>query len=70
MESAAKPLVFKIEKHESRTNGIFSPNPFADDAWTKKEGVITSAKGAHLIIRMDGEASVGKYHPTWEMEYF
>lgn len=36
---------------------------------TPKEGVITSAKGAHLIIRMDGEASVGKYHPTWEIEY-
>jgi len=34
-----------------------------------KEGAITSVNGAHLNIRMDGETTTGKYHPTWEIEY-
>lgn len=31
-------------------------------------GTVTSAAGAHINIRFDGEtASVGPFHPTWEM---
>ena len=34
-----------------------------------REGMITSAAGAKLRIRMDGESYSGIYHPTWEIEY-
>ena len=34
-----------------------------------REGVITSASGAHLNIRMDGDSFSQPYHPTWELEY-
>lgn len=32
-------------------------------------GTITSASGAHLNIRMDGDSFSQPYHPTWELEY-
>lgn len=32
-------------------------------------GTITSARGARIMIRMDGQNRSGPYHPTWEMEY-
>jgi hypothetical protein len=32
-------------------------------------GTITSAKGARLRVRMDGEKHTGIYHPTWAMRY-
>lgn len=32
-------------------------------------GTITSAKGAYLMIRLDGESRPRKFHPTWELEY-
>lgn len=34
-----------------------------------REGVITSAHGAHLRIRLDGDSFSNIYHPTWEIEY-
>jgi hypothetical protein len=34
-----------------------------------REGVITSARGAHICVRLDGDKHPGIYHPTWEMEY-
>ena len=33
-----------------------------------REGTITGANGAHLLIRMDGEGFTQPYHPTWELE--
>lgn len=32
-------------------------------------GTITSAAGACLRVRMDGEKHCGIYHPTWRMRY-
>lgn len=32
-------------------------------------GTITSAAGARLRIRMDGDKHAGIYHPTWAMRY-
>lgn len=32
-------------------------------------GVITSARGGYLRIRLDGEKRIGSYHPTWEITY-
>ncbi len=34
-----------------------------------KTGIITSAKGAKLMIRMDGLKHARPYHPTWELQY-
>ncbi len=34
-----------------------------------KPGTIVGVRGAYLRVRLDGEDSVGNYHPTWEMEY-
>lgn len=34
-----------------------------------REGVITGAKGAHLLIKLDGESDARRYHPTWELRY-
>ena len=34
-----------------------------------KPGVITSARGGGLRIRLDGEKHSVPVHPTWEMEY-
>lgn len=34
-----------------------------------KLGTITAAKGAHLLIRIDGERRSGRYHPTWKLRY-
>ena len=35
----------------------------------KSLGTITSARGPHLRIRLDGEKRPGIYHPTWKIEY-
>ena len=34
-----------------------------------KPGTITGSDGAYLRVRLDGQKRVGKYHPTWEIEY-
>lgn len=34
-----------------------------------RKGVITSARGAHICIRMEGEKHPGAYHPTWMLRY-
>lgn len=26
-------------------------------------------KGAHLMIKLDGESKPRKFHPTWELQY-
>lgn len=36
---------------------------------TEKQGVIASARGGYLRIRMDGEKHARPYHPTWELAY-
>lgn len=32
-------------------------------------GTIVSVEGARLRIKLDGQAHVGLFHPTWEIEY-
>lgn len=32
-------------------------------------GTITSASGAHLNIRLDGQKHALPFHPTWKLEY-
>ena len=34
-----------------------------------QDGTIVSVEGARLRIKLDGQAHVGLYHPTWEIEY-
>lgn len=36
-----------------------------------KPGTILRARGAHIIVQLDGQPSskAGIYHPTWEMKY-
>jgi hypothetical protein len=34
-----------------------------------QRGTITGAKGAHLMILLDGETKPSKFHPTWELHY-
>jgi len=35
-----------------------------------KQGIATSAAGNYFNVRFDGEtASVGPFHPTWEMRH-
>lgn len=34
-----------------------------------REGTITGTYAGKLKIKMDGDKSVGIYHPTWEIEY-
>lgn len=35
-----------------------------------KLGTVTSASGAHINIRFDGEAkATGPFHPTWAIRY-
>ena len=36
---------------------------------TERFGTITGSYGAHLRIRLDGEAHSSVYHPTWRMRY-
>jgi hypothetical protein len=33
------------------------------------EGRITSARGPHIRVRLDGEKRSDVYHPTWKIEY-
>lgn len=32
-------------------------------------GTVTSAEGAHLMIRLDGQRHAMPYHPTWKLEF-
>lgn len=32
-------------------------------------GTITGARGARLLIRLDGQKNSFPYHPTWELSY-
>lgn len=32
-------------------------------------GTITSAEGAHLRVRVDGDKFSLRFHPTWKIEY-
>lgn len=34
-----------------------------------REGVITSFRGAVLMVRLDGEARPVPAHPTWRVQY-
>lgn len=34
-----------------------------------RDGTITSGKGAHVRIRLDGETHTGSYHPTSQIVY-
>lgn len=34
-----------------------------------KPGTITGNRGAHLLIRLDGERKSDLYHPTWRIDY-
>ena len=34
-----------------------------------KEGVVVGADNAYLLVRLDKESYVGRYHPTWKMTY-
>lgn len=34
-----------------------------------KSGTIVGAHRGYLRIRLDGEKSIGNYHPTYELEY-
>ncbi|HHM8388540.1 TPA: hypothetical protein ACRNQE_000141 [Pseudomonas aeruginosa] len=36
---------------------------------TDEHGTITSAKGAHLMIKLDGESRPRRFHPTWALLY-
>ncbi|HDY6857536.1 TPA: hypothetical protein RRC65_006157 [Pseudomonas aeruginosa] len=36
---------------------------------TEERGTITSAKGAHLMIKLDGESRPRRFHPTWALQY-
>ncbi len=42
---------------------------YTGDKAAPRQGVITSATGAHVNIRFDDDPkrSVGPYHPTWEL---
>lgn len=42
---------------------------YTGDRKGAKLGTITGAQGAHLLIRLDGEADAAPYHPTWELRY-
>ena len=35
-----------------------------------KPGTIVGGRGAHLRIKLDGEAKAGIYHPRWHIEYW
>ena len=32
-------------------------------------GTITGARGAHVLIRIDGDKMAKPFHPTWNLEY-
>lgn len=34
-----------------------------------REGTIKKAYGQYLGIRLDGEKQIGRYHPTWALQY-
>lgn len=34
-----------------------------------KTGRITGSRGAHLLVRLDGDTRTSALHPTWEVEY-
>ena len=32
-------------------------------------GTITGTRGAHILVRLDGDTESKPYHPTWEIQY-
>lgn len=34
-----------------------------------KKGTVIGARGAYLLIMLDGEKQAMLYHPTWKIEY-
>lgn len=41
---------------------------YTGDKAGPRQGVVTSASGAHINIRFDGDKkATGPFHPTWEM---
>lgn len=34
-----------------------------------RQGTITGAEGAHLLIKLDGQKHSLPYHPTWKLTY-
>jgi hypothetical protein len=37
--------------------------------YNEKNGTITGASGPYIRVRLDGEARIGSYHPTWRVQY-
>jgi hypothetical protein len=35
-----------------------------------KMGIIVKSFGNYLGISLDGEMAIGRYHPTWALDYF
>ena len=35
----------------------------------KELGTITGARGAHILVRLDGYTESKPFHPTWCLEY-
>ncbi|SPU49879.1 hypothetical protein [Bordetella trematum] len=33
------------------------------------QGTITSSRGAHLMVRLDGHKFSNPFHPTWKIRY-
>lgn len=36
---------------------------------TPREGTVTGAQGAHVLIKLDGDPLAMPHHPTWELTY-
>ena len=36
---------------------------------TAIQGVITGSKGAHILVRLDGDRRSLAFHPTWKIRY-
>ena len=34
-----------------------------------KPGTVIGARGAHVVIRLDGDKNTGLYHPKWNLTY-
>ena len=35
----------------------------------KELGTITGTRGAHILVRLDGDTESKPYNPTWEIQY-
>ncbi|ATE84623.1 hypothetical protein phi2LM21_p06 [Sinorhizobium phage phi2LM21] len=42
---------------------------YTGDPRINQQGKITGARGARLLIRLDGETRPSVFHPTWEIRY-